>query len=65
MFNLEKFLSMLGKNRMTRKQLADILGISVTSLHRRLNNAGNFSAEEIRIMISLFGKDDVLDCLFY
>ena len=65
MFNLEKFLAMLGKNRITRKKLADVLGISVASLYRRMNNAGNFSTEEIRIMISLFGKEDVLECLFY
>lgn len=65
MFNLEKFLSMLGKNRMTRKELANILGISVASLYRRISNAGNFTTEEIRKMISLFGKEDVLECLFY
>lgn len=65
MFNLDNFLSMLGKNRMTKKQLAKALDISETSLYRRINGSGNFSVEEVRQMIALFGREEVLNCLFY
>ena len=64
MFNLDNFLSMLGKNRMTKKHLADILGISQTSIYRKINSGGNFTVEELRLMIALFGKEDVLNCFF-
>ena len=65
MFDLDGFLFMLGKHRTTKKQLAKLLDISMASLYRRLNNGGNFTVDEVRIMISLFGRDDVVACLFY
>ena len=64
MFDLEKFLDMIARNRYTKKKLADRLGISVSSLYRRIEKGGAFSVDEVRIMIALFGKDDVLNSLF-
>ena len=65
MFNLNNFLAMLMKNGYTKEKLANELDISMTSLYRRLNNSGNFTSEEVRIMISLFGKEDVFNSLYF
>lgn len=64
MFNLDNFKLLLFKHHYSKEQLAKRLGISVASLYRRIANGGNFTAEEVRIMISLFGKKDVFNALF-
>ena len=64
MFNLNKFNAMLLRHNKTKEDLARYLGISKVSLYRRLSNAGDFTTEEIRLMVNLFGKEEVLDCLF-
>lgn len=64
MFDLEKFLDMLARNRYTKTKLAKTLNISLSSLYRRIENGGSFTIDEIRLMIALFGKDDVFKVFF-
>lgn len=65
MFNLDNFKMMLLKNHYTYELLAKRLDISKSSLYRRLADGGNFTIEETRIMVALFGKKDVFNALFY
>lgn len=58
------FVAMLLKRNITKEQLADYLGISIASYYRRIRNNGNFSANEIRLLINFFGREEVLACLF-
>ena len=64
MFNHKMFVAMLLKRNITKEQLADYLGISIASYYRRIRNNGNFSANEIRLLINFFGREEVLACLF-
>ena len=64
MFNLDNFKMMLLKKHYTYELLAKRLGISLSSLYRRIADSGNFTAEEVRIMVALFGKKDVFNALF-
>ena len=64
MFNLDNFKLMLVKHKYTTNLLAKRLGISQSSLYRRLNDSGNFSMKEVRVMVALFGKEDVFNALF-
>lgn len=65
MFNLKKFEAMLLNHNCTKQDVADYLGITLTSLYRRLENDGNFKAKEIRLLINVFSKEEVLNCFFY
>ena len=65
MFNLNNFQAMLSKYGYTKKKLAEELGISYLALYRRISNGGNFSVEEVRKLITIFGKEDVYNSLFY
>lgn len=65
MFNLKKFEAMLLNHNRTKQDVADYLGITLTSLYRRLENDGNFKAKEIRLLINVFSKEEVLNCFFY
>lgn len=65
MFNLKLFEAMLSKRDVTKEDVAKYLGISRSSLYRRLHNAGDFTKEEINLLINYFGREEVLDCLFY
>jgi hypothetical protein len=64
MFNLKKFNAMLLRHNVSKQDLASYLGIKRPSLYRRLSNGGDFNTNEIRLMINLFGKDEVIECLF-
>lgn len=64
MFNRKKFIAMLDNMNVTKKDLASYLGISIASLYRRMKDNGNFTANEIRLMINFFGKDEVISCMF-
>ena len=65
MFNLNKFKTMLLNHNVSEQQLADYLGIKLYTLKRRIKASGNFSPDEIRKMIDVFSKEEVIDCLFY
>lgn len=64
MFNRKRFEAMLLKRNVSKEELADYLGISIASYYRRVRNNGNFSANEIRLLINFFGKEEVMGCLF-
>ena len=65
MFDLKKFEAMLLNHNYTKQQVADYLGITLTSLYRRLEKFGEFKSSEIRKLITVFSKEEVLNCLFY
>lgn len=64
MFNLKRFEAMLSQRGITKKELATYLGISLPSLYRRLQKGGDFTKNEITMLINYFGRDEVLNCLF-
>ena len=64
MFNLQKFNAMLFNHNVSKQQLADYLGISLSSLYKRLQKGGDFTSNEIRKLINVFSKDEVMGCLF-
>lgn len=64
MFNLQKFNAMLLKRNTTKQDVANYLGIHISSLYKRLEKGGDFTVDEIRQLINFFGKNEVLDCLF-
>lgn len=64
MFNKNKFIAMLLKHNTKKSELAKYLNIEVYSLNRKIRNGGSFNMDEVRLMINLFGKDEVIDCLF-
>ena len=65
MFNLDNFKIMLLKNNYTFKTLAESLNVSMSSIYRRIKDGGNFTVEEVRVMVNIFGKEDVFNALFY
>lgn len=64
MFNLDNFKLMLLKKHYSFEQLANRLDISMTTLYRRLQDGGNFTVDEVRMMIAIFGKKDVFNAIF-
>ena len=64
MFNRKMFEAMLVKRGLTKEDMAEYLGISIASYYRRMKS-GNFTADEIRLLINFFGREEVLDCIFY
>lgn len=65
MFNKQKFDTMLINHKCSKTKLSKLLGMkSPQSIYRRIRLGGAFTSEEIRQMIMLFGKEEVLDCLF-
>lgn len=64
MFNLNKFKAMLLNHNVSEEELAQYLDMKLYTLKRRIKASGNFSIDEIRLMIRLFGKEDVFECLF-
>ena len=65
MLNLTNFNVMLAKHDYTKPMLAKLLGLNKSSLYRRIKNNGAFSQQEISKMIEVFGKEDVMNALFY
>ena len=64
MFNKNEFNAMLARKGMTRAELADRLGIARETLYRRISHNGEFNYKEISMLISIFGKDEVMNALF-
>ena len=64
MFNLDGFLDLLARNRYSKVKLAKTLGISLSSLYRRLEKKGDFTMGEVRLLMSLFGRDEILNVFF-
>ena len=64
MFNKNGFTAMLLRHNVNKDELSNYLGISKSYLYRKISNSGDFTKEEIDLMINLFGREEVLDCLF-
>lgn len=64
MFNKKEFNAELARNGLTREDLAKTLGITPSTLWRKVESFGNFKRSEIQIMISLFGLEAVSNFLF-
>lgn len=65
MFNEAKFNAMISSRGFKKKDVAEYLGIKYNSLYKKCKDNGNFTANEIRMLITAFSREEVLDCLFY
>lgn len=64
MFDKDKFLAMLLRHKTSKAELSAYLGIKLYSLNRKIRQSGSFNMEEVRLMMNLFGREDVIECLF-
>lgn len=64
MFDQKIFRGKMAEKGITKKQLANILGISRQALSRRLNNDGDFNRKEITQLREIFGKEEADSFLF-
>lgn len=58
MFDIAEFRAALARKGMTRKELAEMLGINEVTLYRKLKRGGDFTREEINTMIEALDIDD-------
>ncbi len=52
MFDKRKFLAQMTLRNVTKKELAEYLGINETTLYRKINSDGFFTRQEINKMIN-------------
>ena len=64
MFNKAEFRAALARKGCTRKELAKMLGINEVTLYRKLKRDGDFTREEINIMIQELGIEDPASIFF-
>lgn len=64
-FSENEFYGLLGKYRITKKELASKLNISIPTLNSRLEEQGNFTRDEIVKLFEVFSKEEVEKVLFY
>lgn len=64
MFNMAEFNAALARKGRTRKELAEILGINEVTLYRKLKRGGDFTREEINIMIDRLDISDPVGIFF-
>lgn len=62
-FSINDFKAALAKKGMTQKDLSDYLNLAETTITKKVKD-GDFTAREIRKMISLFGKDETFNFMF-
>lgn len=58
MFNENEFRVSLDRARLTVKQVAEFLGISTTTLYRKMSGESDFYREEIQKICYLIGEDN-------
>ena len=63
MFNLTQFNAMISSRGFKKKDVADYLGIKYNTLYKKCKD-GNFTANEIRKLINVFSREEVLSCIF-
>lgn len=61
--NTNKLLGIFAENRKTKKEVAEILGISPKTLGEKMNK-GVFGSDEIQKMIDAFNIDDPMSIFF-
>lgn len=64
MFDKKKFMATLVLKDMTIKQLADEIGISYSTLHKKINNKSHFYCFEIKKISKLLGVENPLSYFF-
>lgn len=64
MFNLAEFRAACARSGKTKKEVAEILGISEVTLWRKLNRGGDFTREEINKLIDGLAINDPVDVFF-
>ena len=64
MFNLSEFRAAVARCGMTKKEVAEALGISEVTLWRKLNRNGDFTREEINILIDRLKIEDITAVFF-
>lgn len=64
MFDVKRFKAQLVLKGITNKMLAEKLGINESTLYRKINADGDFSREEINIMIDFLAIDHPADIFF-
>ncbi len=64
MFNVAEFRAALARKGCTRKELAEMLGINEVTLYRKLKRGGDFTREEINIMVDRLDIKDPVEIFF-
>ena len=64
MFDKNKFKAQLALKGMTCKELAKALDINESTLYRKFNSGGNFTREEINLMIDILDIEDPKQIFF-
>lgn len=64
MFNIAEFRAALARKDCTRKELAEMLGINEVTLYRKLKRGGDFTREEINIMVEKLDIKDPVEIFF-
>ncbi len=63
-FDKGKFEELLQKSGITKKRLAEALGINESTLHRKINNEGNFDRKEIGIIVDFAKIENPMEIFF-
>lgn len=64
MFNKLEFNAQIARKGMLKKDVAKALGIDVSTLYRKMEKDGDFSREEMSILIELLGIEDPKEIFF-
>jgi len=63
-FDKRKFLAQMTLRDVTKKQLAEYLGINELTLYRKINNSGSFTRKEINDMIKYLRIENPAEIFF-
>lgn len=64
MFDRRKFLAQMTLRDVSKKELAEILGINEATLYRKINNDGYFTRSEINKLIEVLRIDNPTEIFF-
>lgn len=64
MFNKLEFNAQIARKGILKKDVAKALGIDVSTLYRKMEKDGDFSREEMAILIELLGIEDPKEIFF-
>ena len=64
MFDKRKFLAQMTLRGVSKKKLADKLGINEITLYRKINNDGYFTRKEINTMIDFLDIENPAEIFF-
>lgn len=64
MFDRRKFQAQLILSGKTMEDVANILGINIATLYRKVNNDGSFTRREISAMLPVLGIEDPCEIFF-